>query len=136
MVKAIPQGGVDMNTIKNIVLAVLVAVFVAGLGIVANSSYAFSGIASITSSDPSEVQAMSVGIADQPYALEEEGVTGPLVSRNSRSSDWDLGLSLCPADSSYAVAEAAHAGPSVSTYARTSDWSSGMFSIAFLAKPC
>ncbi len=125
-----------MNTIRNIVLVVLVAVFVAGLGIVANSSYAFSGIASITRSDPSEVQNMSMGIQDHSYALEGEGVTGPLVSRNSRTSDWDPGLSLCPAGNSYAVAEPAHPGPSVSAYARTSDWSSGMFSIAFLPKPC
>ncbi len=116
----------------------LLAVFVAGIAsiaIVADNSYAFSG-PSITRSDPSVVQDMSFGPADHAYALLGQGVTGPAVSANSRTSDWNPGLSLCPADNSYAVAEPALSGPFVSTYARTSDWNSGMFSIAFLAKPC
>jgi len=137
MIKAIPQGGVGMNTTRNIILAVLLVAFVAGFSIVVNSSYAFSGmgIASITRSDPSEIQHdnMSFAPADHSYAL---GITGPLVSRNARNSDWDPGPFVCPADYSYAAAQPADPGPSVSMYARTSDWNSGVFSIGFLPKPC
>src|SRR5208283_1418884 len=109
--KAIPQGGVQMNTILNIVLAVLLAVFVASVAIVGDNSYAFSG-PSIARDDPSEVSLdMSLGAIDHSYALAGEGFSGIAITRDD-PSEVATGLSLCPADNSYALAGPELSGPS------------------------
>ena len=127
-----------MNTILNIVLTVLLAVFVASIAsvaIVADNSYAFSG-QSITRSDPSEVSPeMSLNAADNSYALVGAEISGPSIAR-SDPSEVATGMSLCPVDNSYALAGAEITGPSVSTYSHTADWNFGLSTIGFLPKKC